>query len=426
LDDDLPVDPHAERKAMKFRALVLSLGIAVFVSPDLHAQNKLQLDDGANLTVGFLMQTMLLHNDSDLVDDRHEDEVKVRRARLRLRWDLSPHITTVFQTELVNDNLRDPDQPGVSGADMRLIDAYVTLKPAAFFQMLIGQHMAPASRQNTTAAGGPMTFDRPMQNHKTLTWGTRAIAGLQNRTVGYTSAGLKGDVDVRDLGLTLFGLHRISDHLSAKHYLGAYQGSDQATGRNKRITGRLQLNVFDTEPGFFNSATYYGGKKTLAVGASYDAQSKAAREFETGANVRYRYCTADLFAEHPVGPGSLTLEGAYNNLDLDGRGKLARRGSEYPLSATPARQAEGSGYYVQAGYFLPGILKLPGGLQPWALFERWDAGDDAGSYRAVRLGLSYAWKGHNANVKLAFERLTPKDANKPRTDTAGLGLYLLY
>lgn len=152
----------------------------------------------------------------------------------------------------------------------------------------------------------------------------------------------------------------------------------------------------------------------------------AARELETNTGVNYRWHTVDLFAEQPAGPGSLTLEGAYNSLDLGGRGELVRRGSDGPLSSTPARQAEGSGYYVQAGYFIPGIANLPGGLQPWALFEKWDAGDAAGSYRAVRFGLTYAWKGHNANVKLAFERLTPKDANEPRMDTAGLGLYLLY
>ena len=413
---------------MKIRVMALVLGGLLLNAAEGHAQNKLQLAEDVSLSVGFLLQTHYLHNDSDLVGPRNEDEIRIRRARLRLRGDVTPYVSAVLQTEFANDNLRDPNQTGMSGGDMRVIDAYINLKPMPALQLVVGEHVAAASRQNTTAAGAPMTFDRPLQNNKTLTWGTRSVAAMQTRTLGYTSAGLKGDVDVRDLGATFFGFHKLNDQLSAKHYLGAYQGSDQVTDDSKRFTGRLQLNLFDTEPGYFNRATYFGEKKTVGFGAAFDMQNNAAEEFETGANVDYFWHTLDAFAEVPAGPGSLTVEGAYNNLDLDSADLLAnRRGSaEDPLSRTPARQAEGDGFYLQAGYFIPSGGEHTSGWQPWAMYEEWRAKDDAGSYDAFRVGLTYVWRGHNANVKLGYERVSPKAATQPNADTVALGLYLLY
>ncbi len=413
---------------MKIRVMALVLGGLVLTAAQGRAQNKLQLAEDVSLSVGFLLQTHYLHNDSDLVGPRNEDEIRIRRARLRLRGDVSPYVTAILQTEFANDNLRDPNQPALSGGNMRVIDAYITLKPQDSFQLLVGEHMAPASRQNLTAAGALMAFDRPLQNNKTLTWGTRSVAAMQTRTLGYTSAGLKGDVDVRDLGATFFGFHKLNDRLSAKHYLGAYQGSDQVTDSSKRFTGRLQLNVFDTEPGYFNRSTYFGEKKTVGFGAAFDTQNNAAEAFETGDNVDYFWYTLDAFADVPVGPGSLTVEGAYNNLDLDGADLLAnRRGSsEDPLTRTSTRQVEGDGFYVQAGYFIPSRSENSSGWQPWAMYEEWRGTDDAGSYDAFRLGLTYVWRGHNANVKLGYERLSPKDGNQPNADTVALGLFLLY
>ena len=58
---------------MKIRVLVLFLGIAVFLAPELHAQDRLQLNDDVNLSLGFLMQTMALHSDSDPGNPRNDN-----------------------------------------------------------------------------------------------------------------------------------------------------------------------------------------------------------------------------------------------------------------------------------------------------------------------------------------------------------------
>ena len=390
---------------------------------------KVKINEDTGLTLGFMLQTFYLHNDDDLVAPSDENEFLVRRARLRLKGDVTKYFSAFMQTEFADDNLRDPNQSGLSGGDVRMIDALITVKPWEFFQINVGELMSPASRQNTTNPGAMMTFDRPLQNNKTLTWGTRSVGALQTRTLGFTNAGLKGDVDVRDLGVTLFGFYPFSDLISGKYYVGVYQGSDVAFEDSKRFTARLQVNLFDTEPGYYNNSTYFGKKKTIAIGAAYDTQDDVAQEAVTGAGVDYRWYTVDAFADYPLGPGSFTLEGAYNNLDLDGRGVLVSnfgQPTEATLSTTSAKQAEGDGFYVETGYFIPALGGLPGGWQPWFLYEKWDAGLDAGSYDAFRVGLTYVWKGHNANVKLGYEKIDPKGAGQPDIDTFGVGFFMTY
>jgi hypothetical protein len=68
---------------------------------------------------------------------------------------------------------------------------------------------------------------------------------------------------------------------------------------------------------------------------------------------------------------------------------------------TEAKQTAGDGVYAQIGYYLPDW-----DIQPWASFDYWasDDSDDIGSFAAYRIGITYFFKGHNANVKMGFER----------------------
>ncbi len=65
-----------------------------------------------------------------------------------------------------------------TGADMRIIDAFVTLKPHKLAYLYLGENMAPVLRQNLTSSGGLMAVDRPAVIYKNLTWGTRALRSI--------------------------------------------------------------------------------------------------------------------------------------------------------------------------------------------------------------------------------------------------------
>lgn len=380
----------------------------------------LEIDENSKINLGFRLQTLYLHSQEDLDGDgEFEDtnDFKVRRARIRLGADVTRWVSIFLQSEAAAD--------AGTGLDMRLIDAFIQLKPSPLFNIFMGENMAPAQRENMTSSGGLLAMDRPGIVYKTLTWGTRAVDRIANATYRDSDAGLRGDVDVRDLGVTIFGHLSTSEMVHVKYYLGMYDGVQKGVSSDhERYTGRVQVNLFDNEPGYYNLATYLGKKKTVAIGASYDTQHAVARDLATGKDADYSLYSFDIFTGYPVGPGSVTFEASYINLDLDDATQLNYNGDG--TSFHNAKQSQGDGYYVQAGYFW-------NNWQPWVEFEQWssDAADDLGSYKSGRIGLSYFIHGHNAAIKAGYELFKADHnftqvAQEDTIHTFATGLYVTY
>jgi hypothetical protein len=352
----------------------------------------IEIDEDSRLELGFRLQTLAIFSEKDTDGDgtfESYDDFKVRRARFRLKAVVNEWMEGFLQTE-VGSSVDD------SGRDMRMIDAYLTIKLDPMFQILTGMHLAPAQRQNITSSGALMCIDRPGIHNKTLTWGTRSVYALGNATLGDSDAGLRGDERVRDNGITLFGAADMSDAVHFKYYLGAYDGIDLTSSDNMRYTARLQLNFMDPENGYIHKSTYLGKKQTVGIGLSYDTQDEVADSADVGV-VDYNLLSADVFAELPMGETTLTAEASYITLDLDDATELYYDGTTATKNAT---RSQGDGFYVQAGL-------LVDKWQPWLSYETWD-GDDAsgkGSFDQYRLGLTYYLKGQAANIKGGYEVL---------------------
>ena len=367
---------------------------------------------GTVVDLGGRLQYLTLFNDGSFDNDV---EYKVRRARIRLGITPHPWWSMFLQTEFSDDDVN-------SGGDVRMIDAFITFKPRDWFQLIGGERMAPASRQNLTSSGALMTVDRPGSNNYTLTWGLRGQTQFNNSAISGTRGGSVGDVSVRDLGATLFGSTSTSEKLHFKYYAGVSDGSTARTSDEERFTLRAQVNYGDAEPGYFGLSTYLGKKQTLGFGAAYDTQSDFAADSVTGESVDYAYWTVDAFAEQPIGPGSLTFEAAYSDLDLDDpQGVLGSGGGAALSGSVNADQTQGSGYYAQTGYYI-------NKWQPWFLYEDWDAdgNNDAGDWSAYRVGLSYFFAGHNANVKVGYENTDNKTPGANDIQTFVLGAYITF
>jgi hypothetical protein len=380
-------------KTPKFLAVTTGLLASLVIAAPAWAGAELKIDDESSINLGFRAQAFAKFIEQDLDGDGSFDSLtdfQVRRARIRLLGKINKHISAFLQTEFGDDSAG-------NGGDVRMIDAFVRVNYNPWAQIYAGLNMAPSSRQSTTSSGGLMAIGRPGNNTKNLTWGTRSLGRFSTATIGDTASSLNGLAtnSVRDMGVTLFGSGSLSDTSHLKYYLGFYDGI-QASGsdksdRNLRMTARAQLNLFDAEAGYYNLSTYLGKKKTLAFGVSYDVQdevqvSDGSGLLSSGAYGDYAYYSVDAFAEWPMGEGTLTAEAAFSSLDLDGANSNALR-------------SEGDGFYVQAGYF------LPNNWQPWIEYETWDsdATSRQGDYDAYRVGISYFFKGHNANVKAGFE-----------------------
>ncbi len=356
-------------------------------------------DGNQKIDLGFRLQVLGISTERDLDGDgdyESFDDFRIRRARFRLKGTVNKHFGMFFQTD-------------VGGNDIVMIDAYIHLQKDAKFQAFLGQHLAPTSRQTITSSGALLAMDRPGLIYKALTWGGRALTTFNTATYGDSDSGIRGPAQVRDTGVTLFGVNT-GDGSHFKWYAGIYDGTSAAGTDSERLTGRFQFNFGDPEPSYYSIATYLGKKDTMGFGASYDTQSDVAGSRTPQTD--YTYWNVDFFVEKPTGGGgALNIEGAYHDLDLDGANL----------------QSQGDGFYVQGGLLMNG-----GKWQVWGLYENWsaDAASGKGSYDLWRTGFSYFMKGHNANFKVGYENFSA-DANigSSNEDSIGslvVGLYTTY
>jgi len=383
---------------------------------------ELQIDQDSNLELGFRLQTQFLTSTNSQADaeSEHEEKFLLRRARIRLGGSVTKWVKFFIQVG------SDSEEDGSVG-DAKVIDGFINLHLFEQAQVIMGEHMAPAGRQHLTSSAAMMAIDRPGITDYNLTWGLNGGAVFNTAIFEDGNLDLSGDGNVnRDIGVTLFGSTSFTETFHAKYYVGGYTGIQFMNNAEdkERVTGRVQLNFFEPEPGYYNLSTYLGAKKTVAIGASIDHQQRIARDTITDDNVNYIWYSFDAFADIPVGPGSTTFEAGYSNLDLEDSTSLRDSASGPPKNA---KETEGKGFYVQSGYYLENL-----NLQPWALYERWysDASDDAGSWSAWRVGVSYFIKGHNANIKVGLERFSAAEkiggsADK-NIDTFLIGFYVSY
>ena len=393
------------------KTLIFSLLIAVIIASPMAATAgmKMKISEDTDIDLGFRVQSLFRATDNDggNTGDSVEDFL-VRRARFRLGGNVTQWVSFFLQTEAASES--------GTGLDMRLIDAFATLNLHPLAKIYLGENMAPAGRQITTSSGGLMAMDRPNINSYNLTWGLNGRIQFNTATFPDGNVGLNGQTNVRDEGATLFGKHSFTDEVHVKYYVGVYDGIQEAGSDKERYTGRIQFNFFDPEPGYYNLSTYLGKKKTIGIGASYDTQDNIAEDAIMG-KIDYRWWSVDAFADWPLGPGSITLEGGYINLDLDDATQMDDGGA----APRDARQTQGDGWYTQAGYLIKDW-----NLQPWFAYGNWDtdAADDRGSFSYGQVGLTYFFKGHNANIKAGYEFFNAEE-DIGTSDQDDIGTFLI-
>lgn len=385
---------------MNSKSIAIGAAAVVCILPlAVRAGVTLKIDDNVKLDLGLRLQTWFIHTEKDRSGTgvyAGENDFLIRRARVRLRGDVTQYVTAFLQTDF-------EEQQGTS-ADMRIIDAYVLLKADKMLNLYVGENMNPAIRQDISSSATHMALDRPALAYKSLTWGARAKYGFTNDTLPDSNSRLLNGarVSVRDMGATFFGVISVAPMAHFKYYAGVWDGVQLAGLDNLRYTVRGQVNFLDAEPGYYNDSTYLGSKRTIGFGGSYDAQNNVALDQTTRARVNYRLYSLDAFTEQPIGPGSVSAEFGYVNLDLGGGGTMLRTDTNTALGN--AARTQGHGWFAQAGFYVSDLK-----VQPWVNYERWhaDAAGNRGSYKAYRAGLNYYLKGETANIKGGFEFFEP-------------------
>jgi hypothetical protein len=295
---------------MKRTCLLGMLMLVVMALPQMAAAGaEVQISDNTRVDLGFSLQTLARLTDFRNPNSNEADgglDFFLRRGLLRAGGEAGDYIKFFLQTEAEAATDNDPS--------VRISDATVDLHYGDIAQLILGLQKPPSYRSILTSDDTLMAIDRPGITGYNLTWGLRSRVEFDTTTLRNTNSGIHGPYQDRDLGATFFGTYSFNDLLHFKYYGGIYKGIQKDGGGSDkpRLTGRLQLNLFDPEPDYDNSGTYLGTKKTIAIGYSNDTQHNVVTNLKNGNGVDYTsFNEFDLFVDWPAGPGSVTFEGSY-------------------------------------------------------------------------------------------------------------------
>jgi len=201
-----------------------------------------------------------------------------------------------------------------------------------------------------------------------------------NRVVGDPS---KGVIPHRDLGVMLRGIL-----LGTKidYRLAVVDGKEPGGERDApRITGRVGLNIFDDEPGYMWSDSYFGKKRILTFGASFDFQPGVAGP--DGDDLFYALAV-DAHADIPLGKHGLVASAAWHYF-----GPPVKLEKDAAQKATP----QGMGLWGEVGF------RIFGHYEPLFAVEWYEPKEGVKGERLALIGGFNWWiKGHTFNIKTQY------------------------
>lgn len=303
------------------------------------------------------------------------NDFQLRRAYLSLAGQLTPKVGLFAHLAADRLGQQGLDVPSLGlGSGLAVRDAWVVFDIAAPFKVQVGRMYVPFTRA----------------------FGTESTFALLALDIPWTQGGVRGATFYpgkvgRDDGLVVWG-NIAADRL--QYRVGVSEGVEDAVNPSDslRLSGRIALNLLEPETAWFNSGTYLGTKRVLAIGAGFDSQSDLTLAGRTGMD--YRAWTIDAFLDYPVGRGAWTVEGAFLR-------------TEKTPGAVPLTQIlPGDDHriaYLQAGYLLP-HLRGPGRIQLYGRHERLDV-DKRSDSTFSSLGVNYLLDDHQRKLTLDWTRV---------------------
>jgi hypothetical protein len=317
------------------------------------------------VTIGAGLQTSALRTQPD--EGESTDAFTFNSARLYLNGGVTSAIKFMFNTEY-------------NGAqnDVEILDAVGRIEISEKFNVWFGRLLPPSDRANLYG---------PYYSHH---WSVYSD-GVQD---GYPFI-FQG----RDNGAAYWGQFG-----KVKVSAGAFDGMS-ATGDDTLIgAGRIQVDFWDPEPGYYLNGTFYGDKNILAVGAAGQVQGSDKSAYNV-----------DFLLERKItGRGVVSVEAEWAKYDRLG-GYSARYGTDdggYVLGAYLFPKMVGAGQFEILGKYAR--ARFRGGLTPL------DADYDQ---KTTEINLNYVIKQFNARV-LMFFKDTRFDAVRTDFTQFGVGLQI--
>lgn len=286
------------RQPMQRYLSTASIGAALLATPTIQA-----LAADVNLppvSVGAGVRTSFTHTNPDVGED--VDDFELNSARIYLSGKVTENISLMFNTEY----------NGGGDEEVRVIDAAAQFSFSDKFNIWAGRFLPPSDRANLY---GPYYASH---------WGT-FIDGVQDGYPFETTGRADGVMYWGQFGIT-------------KVSFGLFDMENLTKGDSDVLAaGRVQLDFWDAEAGYYLNGTYYGAKDLLALGIA--AQSAS------GDNA---YSVDFLLEKKLATEGVVTVEAEVAVYDKLGG---------YP-SPTPGGYDKSDGYYLLGAYLFPQVVGI--------------------------------------------------------------------
>jgi hypothetical protein len=323
-------------------------------------------------------------------------DFQVRRVYLSLAGSLTPRLGLFTHVAIDRLGQEGLDVPSLGlGSGLAIRDAWIVFELSDAVNVQAGRMYVP--------------FTRAFGTESTFTLLTLDIPWMQGGVRG--SPFYPGKVG-RDDGVVLWG-NVAADRF--QYRLGVAEGVEGAGNPSDdlRVSGRVALNLLEPETAWFNSGTYLGQKRVLAIGAGFDSQDDLTLDGRLGED--YSAWTVDLFLDHPLGQGAWTVEAAW----------IESRNTPNPVAFTALAPGDDHGTaYLQAGYLLPQWRGAPGRWQVYGRYERLDV-DGKPDTSFTSAGLSWLLDGHARKLTLDWTRIDHQGPGLGGAGTADRNLVTL-
>lgn len=289
--------------------------LAMFSGSAAYAGATISIGEDKSVSVGLGFISSFYSQEKAAANGGRSKDFSLDSARIYLGGTLNKNIKGMLNTEKTSDDRA------------MIIDANVQFELTPEIAIWAGRFLSPSDRANMAGPYYSMGGGYWSNIASRYGWnggiigrdeGVALVANAFEGKVSYSFGVFDGDNIFK-----LSGINAQSESSAAAKTL--------KMGDNLMYAGRLQLDFWDAEPGYYGTGNYFGAKDILAIGLAGRHKSDGAISTTLKGDY-YSYSADFLMEKKNIGPGTVSLEGAYYKYETDDV-FLGEQGNAYSVGA---------------------------------------------------------------------------------------------
>jgi len=335
-----------------------------------HAGGTISFGEDKSVSVGFGMRAGYSSVENAAPDGGRSNDFSLDSARLYLSGSFNKYIKGMLNTE---------KSGGGDGGNWEIIDANVQLQMTPEIAIWAGRFLSPSDRANMAGPYYSMGGGYWANIASRYGWnggiigrdeGVALVGNAMDNKIGYSFGVFEG--------ANIFRFSGVDDQSKSNTIPAAFGAGDSLM-----YAGRLQVDFWDAEPGYYGTGNYFGGADILAVGIAGRQKSDGAIS-TTKIGDYSSYSVDFLMEKKDFGPGTASLEAAYYDYDTDDV-FLSEQGNAYTVGAAYL-------FNEQVGW---------GKFMPFVRYQTFQP-DTSIDVKKYEIGTNYVIAPYNALITAAY------------------------